>query len=55
MMVNFSESGHPVFCVSIHFKGSEENIELLLRMIISANQLSIYGAIADLCKESGET
>ena len=36
---------------SIHFNGSEENIELILRTIISANQHSIYGAVADLCKE----
>ena len=27
---------------SIHFNGSHENIELLLRTLISANQLSIY-------------
>ena len=37
--------------MSIHFNGSEENIELLLRTIISANQLSVYVAMADLCKE----
>ena len=36
---------------SIHFNGSEENIELLLRMIISANQLSIYGPVAHLRNE----
>ena len=36
---------------SIHFNGSEENIELILRTVISVNQLSIYGAVADLCKE----
>ena len=36
---------------SIHFKGTNENIELRLRTVISANQLSIYGAIADLCDE----
>ena len=36
---------------SIHFNGSHENIELLLRTVISANQLSIHGAIADLCAE----
>ena len=34
---------------SIHFNGSEENIEMILRTIISANKLSIYGAVADLC------
>ena len=39
---------------SIHFHGSEENIELLLRTIISANQLSAYRAIAYLCKELSE-
>ena len=36
---------------SIHFNGSHENIELLLRTVISANQLSVCGAIADLCNE----
>ena len=36
---------------SIHFNGGHENIELLLRTLISANQLSVYGAIADLCDE----
>ena len=36
---------------SVHFNCSEENIELILRTVISANQLSIYGAAADLCKE----
>ena len=35
---------------SIHFNGSEETTELILRTIISVNQLSIYGADADLCK-----
>ena len=33
------------------FNGSHENIELLLRTVISANQLSIYGAVAVLCNE----
>ena len=36
---------------SIHFNGSGENIELILRTVIAANQLSVYGAIADLCNE----
>ena len=36
---------------SSHFNGSEETIELILRTIISVNQLSIYGAAADLWKE----
>ena len=36
---------------STHFNGSEETVELILRTVISDNQLSIYGAVADLCKE----
>ena len=36
---------------SIHFNGSHETIVLLLRTVVSANQLSIYGAIADSCDE----
>ena len=68
MMLNFAESGHPIFRAtialerrelrskekgtkSIHFNGSEETIELIVRSIISVNQLSIYEAAADLCKE----
>ena len=67
MMMNLSESCHPTFRASsafqrgevrskrgkksIHFNGGDENIELLLRTVISANQLSVYGAIADLCNE----
>ena len=36
------------------FNGSDENIELLLRTVISANQLNVYGAIPDLCNELSE-
>ena len=32
---------------SIHFNGSDENIELLLRTMSFANQLSVYDLIAD--------
>ena len=69
MMLNFAESGHPVFRASsalergelkstgkgvktIHSDGSDEAIELILRTVISVNQLSVYGAVADLCGES---
>ena len=68
MMLNFAESGHPVFRAtsasgrgelnikgggkkSIHFNGSEETVGLVLRTVISVNQLSVSGAVADLCKE----
>ena len=70
-MVNFSESGHPIFRASsafergelrskvhgmksMQFNGDDENIELLLRAVISANQPSAYGVVADLCKELSE-
>ena len=36
---------------SIHFNGSDETIELILRTVISVNQLSVYGAVADLCRK----
>ena len=36
---------------SIHFNGSTQNIELLLQMVISVNQLSLYGAVADMIAE----
>ena len=35
----------------MHFNGGEENIELLLRAVLSANHLSVHGAVANLCKE----
>ena len=71
MMMNFSESGHPIFRASsafergelkskehekksIHLNGGNENIELLLYTVIFANQLSVYGAVADSCKELSE-
>ena len=54
-MLNFAESGHPIFratsALRSHFNGSDETVELILRTVISVNQLSIYGAVADLCKE----
>ena len=36
---------------SIHVNGSTQNIELLLQIVISVNQLSLYGAAAHLIKE----
>ena len=33
---------------TIHFTGSEQNVELILRTVMSAKQLSIYGAVADI-------
>ena len=36
----------------IHFNGSYDTIKLILRTVISVNQLSFYGAVADLCRAS---
>ena len=63
MMLNFVESGHPVFRptsasdrgflrkkggqLSIHFNGESANAELLFRTINSVNRLSVCGAVAD--------
>ena len=36
---------------SIHFNGNTENFELLLQMVTSVNQLSLYGAVSDMIEE----
>ena len=68
MMLNFHESGHPVFRgssafergsfrneeggqLSMHVCGDTDTVEVFLRTVISANQLSVYGAVADMCDE----
>ena len=37
--------------LSIHFGAPQETIETLFRKIVSANQLSLYGAVAEMCEE----
>ena len=37
--------------LSIHFCADGETVESVFRTIISVNQLSIYGAVSDLCEE----
>ena len=37
--------------LSIHFAADELKIETIFRIIISVNQLSIYGAVAAICEE----
>ena len=39
--------------LSIHFCADGDTIETVFRTIISVNQLSIYGAVSDLCEEYG--
>ena len=37
--------------LSIHFCADGDTIETVFRTIVSVNQLSIYGAVSDLCEE----
>ena len=37
--------------LSIHFTADNPTIETIFRIIISVNQLSIYGAVANICEE----
>ena len=37
--------------MSINFCGDDKTVEVVLRTIISVNQLSNYGAVADMCDE----
>ena len=36
---------------SIHFNGSDETVEWIHRTVISVSQLSVYGAVANMCGE----
>ena len=37
--------------LSIHYAADLETIETIFRIIVSANQLSLYGAVAEMCEE----
>ena len=37
--------------LSIHFAAVQETIETIFRIIVSANQLSLFGAVAEMCEE----
>ena len=37
--------------MSIHFSAEPDTIDTIYRIILSANQLSIYGAVAAICDE----
>ena len=67
MLIEFAESGCPIFRattplsrgqvkskghgkLSIHF-AVQETIETFFRIIVSAIQLSLYGAVAEMCEE----
>ena len=69
MVQRFKETGHAIFTSAgalrrgilrklkgkdtVHFNADTSNTELLFRMIHSANQLSIYGAVSKWCEEFG--
>ena len=36
--------------LSIHYATVQETIETIFRIIVSANQLSLYGAVAEMCE-----
>ena len=37
--------------MSVHFGGDAEMVEVVLRTIVSVNQLGVYGAVPDMCDE----
>ena len=37
--------------VSIHFTADQDTVDTIYRIILSVNQLSIYGAVAAICEE----
>ena len=37
--------------VSIHFTADQDTVDTIYRIILSVNQLSVYGAVAALCEE----
>ena len=37
--------------LSIHFAATQETIETMFCIFVSANQLSFYGAVAEMCEE----
>ena len=37
--------------LSIHFGATQETIETIFRIIVSANQISLHGAVAEVCEE----
>ena len=38
--------------VSIHFSADTDTVDTIFRIILSVNQLSVYGAVAAICEES---
>ena len=47
---NLKSKGHGK--LSTHFAADQETIETVFRIIVFANQLSLYGAVANICEEN---
>ena len=47
--VNSKNKGHGK--LSVHYCADLETIETIFRIIVSVNQLSLYGAVAEMCEE----
>ena len=45
----FKSKGHGK--LSIHYAADQETIETIFRIIVSANQLGLHGALAEVCEE----
>ena len=37
--------------LSIHFAADQDTVDTIYRIILSVNQLSVYGAVAAVCEE----
>ena len=46
---NLKSKGHGK--LSIHFAATQETIEAVFHIFVSANELSLYGAVAEMCEE----
>ena len=47
--VDLKSKGHGK--LSIHYAAEMETIETIFRIFVSANQLSLYGTVAEMCEE----
>ena len=63
MLLEFEESGHPISAqrlhcpgvswkLSIHFTADQDTVDTIYRIILSVNQLSVYGAVAAFATHS---
>ena len=54
--LNSQKSGHPIFCAevsskAIHYCADLKTIQTVFHTIISVNQLSLHGTVAEMCEE----